>query len=686
MSNALTWSPLDDRAVATAKALAADAVEQAGSGHPGTAISLAGGAYLLFQRLMRHDPATPSWLGRDRFILSSGHASALLYTQLYLAGYGVSLDDLKALRTAGSVTPGHPEWGLTPGVEMSTGPLGQGLASAVGMAMAARRERYLFDPDTPAGLSPFDHTIWVIAGEGDLEEGITSEASSLAGTQKLGHLVVLFDENRISIEGNTNVAFTEDVMARYQAYGWHTATVDWTAGGAYREDYAALYEALKAAQDQTDAPSLVRVRSIIGWPAPTKQNTGGIHGSKLGGEELAGLKQALGLDPAQSFQVAGDILDHTHQALARGAAAKAAWDQAFTAWRAANPERAALLDRLQAHELPAGLDQALPVFPPDTPIATRAASGQVLTALGAVLPELWGGSADLAGSNNTSMKGETSFLPDNPGGRTVHFGIREHAMGAVLNGIALHGPTLPYGGTFLVFSDYMRGSVRLSALMGLPVTFVWTHDSIGVGEDGPTHQPVEHLASLRAVPGLDIVRPADANETAWAWRHILARRKPAGLILSRQNLPVFDRAGQGLGDAVDLCAGAYILADSPLPSLDVLLLASGSEVQLALAARDLLCRDGIGARVVSVPCLEWFAEQPASYRESVLPGAVKARVSVEAGLAAPWRGLVGDAGRSISVEGFGASASADQLFAQYGFTPEAVAAAARESIEAAGSL
>ncbi|MDR1823766.1 MAG: transketolase [Bifidobacteriaceae bacterium] len=685
MSNALIWSSIDDRAVATAKALAADAVEKAGSGHPGTAISLAGAAYLLFQRLMTHDPATPDWLGRDRFVLSSGHTSIMLYNQLYLAGYGLTLDDLKSLRTAGSLTPGHPEWGLTAGVEMSTGPLGQGLASAVGMAMAARRERILFDPDAAPGTSPFDHTIWVVAGEGDLEEGITAEASSLAGTQKLGNLVVLFDENRISIEGNTNVAFTEDVLARYEAYGWHTATVDWTAGGAYHEDYEGLYQALAAAKAQTDAPTLVRVRTIIGWPSPTKQNTGGIHGSKLGTEEVAGLKQALGLDPAKSFDVPDDVLAHTREALARGAAAKAEWEKGFQAWRAANPERAVLLERLLAHQLPADIEQALPVFEAGSSVATRAASGQVLTALGAVLPELWGGSADLAGSNNTSMKGETSFLPDSPTGRTIHFGIREHAMAAIMNGIALHGPTLPYGGTFLVFSDYMRGAVRLSALMGLPVTYVWTHDSIGVGEDGPTHQPVEHLAALRAIPGLDVVRPADANETAWAWRHILARRKPAGLILSRQNLPVPDRAAEGLADAVDLCAGAYILADSSLPTLDVILLASGSEVQWALAARDILCREGVGARVVSVPCLEWFAEQPASYKENVLPAAVKARVSVEAGLAAPWRGLVGDAGVSVSVEAFGESAPAGYLFDKHGFTAEGVAAAARQSIAQAAA-
>ncbi|MDR1187929.1 MAG: transketolase [Bifidobacteriaceae bacterium] len=703
MSQSLHWTNLDNEAVATAKALAADAVENAGSGHPGTAISLAGAAYLLFQRLMVHDPADPAWPGRDRFVLSAGHTSIMLYTQLYLAGYDVSLDDLKALRTAGSITPGHPEHGMTPGVEMSTGPLGQGLASAVGMAMAARRERYLFDPtDTdndahdavrPAAAappvphvpadSPFRHTIWVIAGEGDMEEGITSEASSLAGTQKLGDLVVLFDQNQISIEGDTNVAFTEDVVERYKAYGWHTQTVDWTQGGQYREDYEALYQALAAAKAETGRPSIVRLKSIIGWPAPNKQNTGAIHGSKLGAPEVAGLKRALGLDPDKTFNVPEEVLAITRQARERGAKAHIAWRAKLADWREQNPERAALWDRLSRGALPEGLEDALPDFPAGTSIATRAASGKVLSALGPVLPELWGGSADLAGSNNTTMDGATSFLPGNPGGRTIHFGIREHAMAAIMNGIALHGPTLPYGGTFLVFSDYMRGAVRLSALMGLPVTYVWTHDSIGVGEDGPTHQPIEQLASLRALPGLDVIRPADADETAWAWRHLLARRRPAALILSRQNLPVFDRLRDGLGAPRDLCGGAYVLADSPLPRLDVLLVATGSEVQLALGARDLLASEGIGARVVSAPCLEWFAEQTPEYREDVLPAAVKARVSVEAGIAMPWRGLVGDAGQCVSIETYGESASGAHLFAERGFTAEHVAEAARQSIAAA---
>ncbi|MDR1117923.1 MAG: transketolase [Bifidobacteriaceae bacterium] len=685
MAEPLNWTNLDNEAVATAKALAADAVEKAGSGHPGTAISLAGGAYLLYQRLMVHDPADPAWLGRDRFVLSAGHTSVMLYIQLYLAGYDVSLEDIEALRTEGSITPGHPEWGVTPGVEMSTGPLGQGLSSAVGMAMAARRERQLFDPAAPAGESAFDHQIWVVAGEGDMEEGITSEASSLAGTQELGNLTVLFDQNQISIEGDTSAAFTEDVMARYQAYGWHTQTVDWTKDGRYHEDYQELYQALAAAKAETARPSIVGLRSVIGWPSPTKQNTGGIHGSKLGAVEVAGLKRALGLNPDRSFYVPEEVLETTRRARIRGAKAHAVWQGRFDAWADANPEGAALLRRLEAHELPADIEQALPSFEPGKPLATRAASGKTLTALGRVLPELWGGSADLAGSNNTTMEGEGSFLPGQEG-RTIHFGVREHAMAAAMNGIALHGPTLPYGGTFLVFSDYMRGAVRLSAIMGLPVTYVWTHDSVGVGEDGPTHQPVEHLAALRAIPGLDVVRPADANETAWAWRHILARRRPAGLILSRQNLPVFDRLGEGLGQAVDICGGAYVLADTPLPKIDVLLLATGSEVQLALEARETLQAEGVGARVVSATCLEWFAEQTPEYREEVIPAAVKARVSVEAGIAMPWRGLVGDAGRCVSVEGYGESAPGDALFKKLGFTAAGVAEAARQSIAAARAL
>jgi len=679
----LEWSNLDNLAVATAKALAADAIEKAGSGHPGSAISLAGPAYLLYQRLMRHDPANPKWLGRDRLVLSAGHTVALLYVQLFLAGYDVSLEDIQALRTAGSITPGHPEHGLTPGVEMSTGPLGQGLASAVGMAMAARRLGAMLEPGSD-GRQPLDHTIWVIAGEGDLEEGITAEASSMAGTHKLANLVVLYDENQISIEGSTDLAFTEDVLARYRAYGWHTDRVDWTHGGRYAEDYQALYQALKKAQAVSDAPSIVCLRSIIGWPSPTKQNTASIHGAKLGPQEVAGLKRNLGLDPASDFAVPPEVLQHTRRALGRGAKAAAAWDQELASWLAPRPDAAALLERLRSGLLPEGWRDSLPSFAPGKPIATRAASGKVLAGIGPVLPELWGGSADLAGSNNTTIEGETSFLPANPTGRTIHFGVREHAMGAILNGIALDGLTVPYGGTFLVFSDYMRGAMRLSALMQLPVTYVLTHDSLGVGEDGPTHQPIEHLESLRAIPGMAVIRPADADETVQAWAHILESSQPVCLVLSRQNLPVPDRAAQSLASAENLRFGAYVLAASPLAATDVILLASGSEVQLALQARELLGEEGIGARVVSAPCLEWFDQQSDSYRQQVLPSKVRARVSVEAGTPGPWRGLVGTAGQCVAVTEFGASAPGADLLVERGFTAANVVNAAHRSLELAG--
>ncbi|AWE42705.1 MULTISPECIES: transketolase [unclassified Actinobaculum] len=687
----LQWTDLDQRAVDTGRALAADAVEKAGNGHPGTAISLSPMAYLLFQKVMRHDPSDPAWIGRDRFVLSIGHSSVTLYNQLYFAGYGLELDDLKSLRTEGSLTPGHPEYGHTAGVEMTTGPLGQGLASAVGMAMAARRERGLLDPEAPAGSSPFDHFIYTVVGEGCLEEGVTSEASSLAGTQHLGNLIVIWDDNRISIEDDTCIAFTEDVLARYAAYGWHTQHVDWTNGGhGYTEDVAALAAAIESAQAETDRPSIIRLSTIMAWPSPTKQGTGAAHGAALGAEEIAGLKKALGLNPETSFDVADEVITHTRtQARERAASARAAWQADYEQWRAANPERAALLDRLQAKELPQDWESALPTFETGKSIATRAASGQVLTALAPVLPELWGGSADLAGSNNTTMKGEPSFLPadrvsaDWPGneyGRTLHFGIREHGMAAILNGINLHGLTRSYGGTFFVFADYMRGAVRLAALMHVPSIFVWTHDSIGVGEDGPTHQPIEHLWAYRAIPGLDIVRPADANETAQAWAGILERSEgnPAGLVLSRQGLPVLDEVS-----ADGVRKGGYVLADSPTGTVDVQLLATGSEVQVALAAQETLAAEGIGARVVSLPCLEWFAEQDAEYRDSVILPDVKARVSVEAGSTFGWAGFVGDAGRSIGVDHYGESASGSVLFAKYGITGDAVVAAARESIAAA---
>jgi transketolase len=693
---------LDRQAIATAKALAADAVDKAGNGHPGTAVSLAPAAYLLYQHLMRHDPTDPAWPGRDRFVLSAGHSSLTQYVQLFFAGYGVEIDDLANLRQWESLLPGHPEYGHTPGVEMTTGPLGQGLASAVGMAMAARRERGLFDPQAAPGTSPFDHMVWVIAGDGDIQEGVAAEASSLAGTQRLGNLVVLYDANQISIEGDTAIAFTEDVLARYEAYGWHTQEVDWRRGGEYAEDTQALAQALLAAKAETTRPSIIALHTIIAWPSPTKQNTGGAHGAKLGAEETAGLKRALGLDPEASFAVAPEVFAHTRAAAARGARSHEQWSAQMATWRAANPERAALWDRLQAGTLPDGWAGALPEFPPGTPIATRAASGKVLTALAGVLPELWGGSADLAGSNNTTMAGEPSFLPSptadgawpgGPYGRTLHFGIREHAMGAILNGIRLHGPTRPYGGTFLVFSDYMRPPVRLAALMGIGPVFVWTHDSIGVGEDGPTHQPVEHVASLRAIPGLDVVRPADAQEVAWAWKTILERPDaPAGLILSRQNLPVFARvSGPGSREAADdavadvrgVARGAYVLADAPKGlTLDVLLIATGSEVGLAVEARSLLAADSIGARVISAPCLEWFAAQDADYREQVLPAAVRARVSVEAGITMPWRGIVGDRGRCVGLDTFGLPGPGGTVMRELGFTAAHVAAEARASLGA----
>jgi transketolase len=685
------WAAVDVRAVDTARLLAADAVQRAGNGHPGTAMSLAPLAYLLFQQVMHHDPGDDQWLGRDRFVLSCGHSSLTLYIQLYLAGYGLQLSDLEALRTWGSATPGHPEFRHTRGVEITTGPLGQGLASAVGMALAARRERGLLDPDTAPGESPFDHHVYVIASDGDLMEGVTAEASSLAGHQRLGNLVVFYDANHISIEDDTDISFSEDVGARYRAYGWHVQTVDWTSTGAYVEDVDALRAAAEAARSESSRPSIIVLRTIIGWPAPTKQNTGKAHGSALGADEIAATKQLLGFDPQQTFTVEDDVLAHTRRAVERGRIMHERWQPAFAAWREANPERAALLDRLQARQLPENWAEALPTFPADVKgMATRKASGEVLTALAAVLPELWGGSADLAESTNTTMAGEPSFIPADrqttqwkggPYGRTLHFGIREHAMGAILNGIALQSLTRPYGGTFLVFSDYMRPAVRLAALMQLPATYVWTHDSIGLGEDGPTHQPVEHLAALRAIPGLDVVRPGDANETVTCWRTILEHTdRPAGLVLSRQNLPVLDRGPDAYTPADGAAFGGYILADGIATPPDVLLIATGSEVQIALDARKLLAADGLSARVVSMPCREWFAAQPLAYRDQVLPPATRARVSVEAGIGQSWRDIVGDAGRIVSLEHFGASADYQRLYTEFGITPQAVAAAAHDSI------
>ena len=693
----MQWDSIDNTAVNTARILAADAVEKVGNGHPGTAMSLAPAAYLLFQKVMRRDPADNEWIGRDRFILSVGHSSLTQYVQLYMGGYGLELEDLKALRTWGSKTPGHPEYGHTDGVEITTGPLGQGLASAVGFAYAARFERGLFDPQAAAGQSPFDHFVYVIAGDGDLQEGITSEASSLAGHQQLGNLIAIYDSNQISIEDDTNIAFTEDVAARYGAYNWHVQTVDWKKTGEYVEDVHALNDAITAAQSVTDQPSLIILKTIIGWPAPKKQNTGKIHGSALGAEELAGVKTVLGFDPEKNFDVADDVISHTRQALTRGAAAHAEWNVGFDAWALANPERKVLLDRVLSGDLPDGVDEALPVFPAGTAVSTRAASGKVLTALGEVIPELWGGSADLAESNNTTIGGAASFIPSehstgawtgNEYGRVLHFGIREHAMAAILNGIVLHGNTRPFGGTFLIFSDYMRPAVRLAALMKAPSIFVWTHDSVALGEDGPTHQPIEQLATLRAIPGLDVVRPGDATEVGVTWRTMLERRNgPAGIALTRQNIPVFARGeGAASGDtfaSAELAKhGAYVLAEAFTGTPDVILIGTGSEVQLAVDAREALKADGIHARVVSAPCLEWFDEQSAEYRESVLPAAVTARVSVEAGIALTWRGIVGDRGRSVSIEHFGASADYQTLFREFGITTEAVVAAAKESLAA----
>ncbi|MFE1023968.1 transketolase [Streptomyces sp. NPDC058818] len=679
------WTELDRRAVDTARVLAADAVQKVGNGHPGTAMALAPAAYTIFQKVMRHDPADPEWTGRDRFVLSPGHTSLTLYTQLYLAGYELELDDLKAFRTHGSKTPGHPEYGHTAGVETTTGPLGQGVANAVGMAMAARYERGLFDPGAPAGESPFDHTVWAIVSDGDLQEGVSAEASSMAGHQRLGNLVFLYDDNHISIEGDTATAFSEDVLKRYEAYGWHVQRVEPAESGDV--DVHALHAALTAAQAETGRPSIIAMRTIIAWPAPNARNTEASHGSALGEDEVAATKRVLGFDPERSFEVDDEVLAHTRRALDRGAEAHAAWDKRLAEWRGDQPERAGLFDRVVAGRLPEGWEDALPVFETGKSVATRAASGKVLQALGPVLPELWGGSADLAGSNNTTIDGTSSFLPEgnplpeaDPYGRTVHFGIREFSMAAEMNGVALHGNTRIYGGTFLVFSDYMRNAVRMSALMQLPVTYVWTHDSVGLGEDGPTHQPVEHLAALRAIPGLNVVRPADANETATAWAEILKRHSthpaPHGLALTRQGVPTYE-------PNPDAARGGYVLVEASTGAPEVLLIATGSEVQLAVAAREALEAEGTPTRVVSMPSVEWFEEQPREYRESVLPPSVKARVAVEAGIGLTWHRFTGDAGRIVSLEHFGASADAKTLFTEFGFTAEHVAAAARESLAAA---
>ena len=681
----LDWTATDERAVDLIRVLAMDAVQKAGSGHPGTAMSLAPAAYLLFQRLLRHDPADPNWPGRDRFVLSCGHSSLTLYIQLYLSGYGLTLDDLEGYRTWGSITPGHPEHRLTPGVETTTGPLGQGIGNAVGMAMATRRERGLFDPDAKPGTSLFDHYIYCFVSDGDIEEGISHEVSSLAGHHELGNLIVLYDDNQISIEDNTNIAKSEDVCARYEAYGWHVQRLSWRTPEGYKEDVQALYQAMLTAKEHTEAPSLIALRTIIGWPAPHKKDTGAAHGSALGEDEVRATKEILQFDPDVHFPVEDDVVSHARQVAERGKRLHAEWEESFAVWAKANADRKALFDRMATRRLPDGWATKLPSFPPDAKgMATRKASGAILTSLAPVLPELWGGSADLAESNLTTMEGEPSFIPTdhqtpmwpgNPYGRTMHFGIREHGMGAILNGIALSGGTRPYGGTFMVFSDYMRPSVRLAALMELPVTYVWTHDSIGLGEDGPTHQPVEHLWALRAIPGLNVVRPGDANETVVAWRTILARAEPAALCLTRQNLPVLDRSAE-LQDAEKVAQGGYVLAGGT----DVILIATGSEVPIVLDAREQLAAEGVSARVVSMPCVEWFNAQDESYRREVLPATIRARVSVEAGITAPWRLFTGDLGASIGVDHFGASADYKKLYQEFGLTAERVTAAARDSL------
>ena len=677
------WTEIDSAAVDTVRVLAADAVQKVGNGHPGTAMSLAPLAYTLFQRTMRHDPNDTTWLGRDRFVLSAGHSSLTLYIQLYLGGFGLELSDIESLRTWGSKTPGHPEFRHTRGVEITTGPLGQGLASAVGMAMASRYERGLFDPDAAPGTSPFDHYIYVIASDGDIEEGVTSEASSLAAVQELGNLIVFYDHNQISIEDDTNIALCEDTAARYEAYGWHVQRVE---GG---ENVVGIEEAIANAKAVTDRPSFISLRTIIGYPAPKLMNTGKAHGAALGDEEVAAVKRILGFDPDKTFEVRDEVIAHTRKLVERGKQAHETWRPEFEAWAQREPERKALLDRLTAQKLPDGWDADIPHWEPGSKaLATRAASGEVLSAVGPKLPELWGGSADLAGSNNTTMKGVDSFGPPSIStkdytahwyGRTLHFGIREHAMGAILSGIVLHGPTRAYGGTFLQFSDYMRPSVRLASLMDIDTIYVWTHDSIGLGEDGPTHQPIEHLAALRAIPQLSVVRPADANETAYAWRTILARGNgsgPVGLILTRQGLPVLEGT-----NAEGVARGGYILGDDGGDEPDVVLIATGSEVQLAVEAQKLLADKDIVARVVSMPCVEWFESQSYEYRDSVLPPSVSARVAVEAGIAQCWHKLVGDTGEIVSIEHYGASADAKTLFHEFGFTPEAVVDAAERTID-----
>ena len=655
------WVKEDDEVIKYARVLAADAVQKAGHGHPGTAMSLAPVAYLLFQRHLVHDPADPKWIGRDRFVLSCGHSSLTLYTQLFLSGYGLELADLKAFRTHNSLTPGHPEFGHTAGVEMTTGPLGQGIATAVGMAMATRFNKGLIDKNSEL----FDHRIYVICSEGDLQEGVSSEASSIAGTQELGNLIVLFDENRISIEGDTQLTFKEDVSARYRAYGWHVQDISANSDGS--ANLSAIDQALENAKNEKTKPSLIRIQTVIAWPAPNARNTAKSHGSALGPDEIAATKKELGLNPDEIFAMPANLLDHARKVKERGAVIHKKWDEEFAKWEISNPASAKLLKRLMARELP---EIKLPTFSSEKELSTRAASGKVINAIAETMPELWGGSADLAESNNTTIENGGSFLPASssikgasPFGRVIHFGIREHAMGAILNGITLNGLSRAFGGTFLVFSDYMRPAVRLAALMDIPSIFVWSHDSIGLGEDGPTHQPIEHFAALRAIPNFNFVRPADANEVAVAWLEILKRNKPAGIALSRQNLPVFDRGE--LESAEGVAKGAYILKSARNPK--VVIIATGSEVSIAMKISEMLP----DVQVVSAPCLEWFNDQSESYKSSVLPKDVL-KVSIEVGIAQGWRDYVGADGIVISLEHYGASASPKILFEEYGFAPESI--------------
>lgn len=683
MSEISNWQPEDGHVISHARALAMDAVQKVGNGHPGTAMSLAPVAYLLFQKHLIHDPSDPHWIGRDRFILSCGHSSMTLYTQLFLSGYGLELKDLQEFRTWGSLTPGHPEYGHTAGVEMTTGPLGQGVSTAVGMAMATRYERGLFDPSTTDGTSLFDHKVWVICSDGDLQEGVSGEAASLAGTQALGSLNVIYDDNRISIEGDTHVAFTEDVSARYRAYGWEVIEVAALPSGDV--DLVNLDKAMDAASRNLKQPTLIRLKTIIAWPAPNARGTSKSHGSALGADEIAATKKELGLNPDEHFAFPENLLAHARLVKKRGASAHDTWNKKYETWKKNEPERAKLLSRILAQELPADWDSLVPVFEAGKDVATRKASGDVINALAKKLPEMWGGSADLAESNNTTIEEGGSFLPPssamkgaNPYGRVIHFGIREHAMGSILNGIALSGLTKAFGGTFAVFSDYMRPAVRLAALMKLPSIFVWTHDSIGLGEDGPTHQPVEHFAALRAIPDFDVIRPADANEVAAAWKIIIKNRKASGILLSRQNLPVFDRSEFGSIDGV--ARGAYILKEAS-KSPQLILMATGSEVALAVQGAQVLEESGIPTRVVSIPCFEWFNQQEQSYKDEVLPPSVKARVSIEAGIAQGWREYVGDRGASISLEHYGASAGANVLFKEFGFNVDNVVETAKKVLK-----